>query len=1028
LIRIPLRTRIALAVFLLAGTMAVVLLWQVQATEERAAEAQQQAAEALIGDLLEEVGRLAVVRSEYSELDHLFGRIRQNRRVRTIVVADADRRVVASTDAALLGKALPPLRDGEATAWRTRDLVNAAGSQGMLAMEFSGAELLRARTRARRWSGGVALASVTLVALVSVLMATALTRRLASLEKASMRIADGDYGYRTGLQGTDEVSALGRTLDAMAARIQASVGELRASREQYRLLLETIPHGIQENDTTGIITFSNRAHHRILGCAEGELVGRAIWDLQGSPEEREALRRYLAVLVAERPRPVPYLTQSRRKDGQLVDLQIDWDYQLDASGRLSGFISVITDISERKRAQARASHVSRLYALLSNVNQTIVRVRNRQALLDQICRIAVEQGGFRMAWIGLVDAEGTKVRVVAREGHVGAYVDRLAMPLTDGPEARGPTATAVRTGRRDVSNDIGQDERMAPWREQALVHGYRSSASFPLTVLGRTIGAINVYSGEVGFFDQEELDLLDELATDIAFALESIEREEALRRSEEQYRLVVENASEAIFIAQDGRLKFPNAALLSMLRRPAEEIAARPFTEFVVPEDREMVADRHRRRLQGLEVPRVYEFRITNSAGEVRWGQISAVRIEWEGRPATLNFITDVTERKGLELQLLHAQKMEAVGRLAGGIAHDFNNVLAAIIGYGNVALAELPAVNPVRDDVEQMLVAAGRAADLTKSLLAFSRRQVNHPQPVTLDAVVARVEGLLRRALGEDVALRMALNAPETVLADSGQIEQLLLNLATNARDAMPHGGQLTVETRRSRIDDEFIQRHGYGRRGDYVLLSVSDTGEGMDEATRQRVFEPFFTTKEVGKGTGLGLAMAYGIVKQHEGYIAADSAPGQGATFRIYLPAVSGPAHAAATAQAEAEPRGGKETILLAEDDPAVRSLATRVLEGSGYTVIAARDGQQAVEQLQRHGDRIDLLVVDVVMPGKNGREVVEQARRSHPGVRVIFTSGYPSDMLQVKTVLEEGLSFLPKPASPRDLLRTVREVLDR
>jgi len=1031
--RISLRYRIAAVVFVFTGALAVILLRQVQTAQEELAAAQLAAAEATISDLLAEVGRLAVVRSEYGDLQQLFEKVRQNAQVRTIAVADADGRVVASTDAALLGKSLPPLRDGELTAWRTRELVNAAGRQGLLALEVSRAQLVQARREARRRGVAVGLAGTTLIALLSVLMGTALTRRLALLEQASRRIGEGDYGVRTHLQGADEVSTLGRALDAMAARIEL-------------------------------------------------------------------------------------------------------------------------DATERRRAEERLSHLNRLYALLSNANQAIVRTRDRQALMDQICRVAVEDGKFRMAWIGLADREANLVRIVARHGYLGEYVDGLHLPL-EGDSARdGPTATAIRQGRHVVCNDIQVDPLMAPWREQALAHGHRSMASLPLLVLGKTIGTFNLYSAEVGFFSEGEMGLLDELAADVAYAFEHLEREaeqqklvsildsssdfialadaggrvlylnpagralvgvadddplrgtsipdfaaaadvatlrdrlalggpgggkwtgglrlrhfttgeeipvevtsfavldrrthrpialaaicrdvrerqraeRALRRSEEQYRLVVENASEAIFIAQDGRLKFPNAAVLKLLELPASEVGARPFTEFIHADEREMVAERHGRRLRGEDVPSVYEFRVTTASGKTRWVQLSAVRIDWEGRPATLNFLTDVTGKKALEAQLLHAQKMEAVGRLAGGVAHDFNNLLAAIMGYGSAALAELPAQGQVRDDLQQILVAANRAAELTRSLLAYSRRQASHPQPVNLDAVIGRVQGLLRRVIGEDVALRMALGAPEaTVLADSGQVEQLLMNLATNSRDAMPNGGQLSLETRPTPIGDEFIRQHGYGKRGAYVLVTVSDTGQGMDEETRRRAFEPFFTTKEVGRGTGLGLASVYGIVKQHGGFIALDSSPGQGATFRIYLPVVEGAPRPLSAAGREAEPRGGGETVLVAEDDPAVRSLTCRELQAAGYAVVAAQDGQEAIELLGQHGERVDLLIVDVVMPRRNGKEVVEQARRLRPTVKVLYTSGYPADTIPVRTILEEGLSFLAKPAAPGDLLRKVREVLDR
>jgi CheY-like chemotaxis protein len=297
------------------------------------------------------------------------------------------------------------------------------------------------------------------------------------------------------------------------------------------------------------------------------------------------------------------------------------------------------------------------------------------------------------------------------------------------------------------------------------------------------------------------------------------------------------------------------------------------------------------------------------------------------------------------------------------------------------------------------------------------------------VNAIINRVRNLFHHAIGEDIELRTIMTEQDqAVLADSGQIEQVLLNLATNARDAMPRGGQFTIETGLAQIDEEFIQRHGYGKKGAYVLISVSDTGEGMDEPTRQRVFEPFFTTKEVGKGTGLGLAMVYGSVKQHNGYINVFSEPGKGTTFKIYLPVLHAAAKSLASAETPAVPRRASETVLLAEDDPAVRSMTRSVLEESGYTVIEAADGRDAVEKLEKNRGRLDLLIVDVVMPKKNGKEVFEEAKRLKPGIKVLFMSGYPAHIIQEKGILEEGLSFISKPATPHDLLRKIREVLDQ
>ncbi|OGW56012.1 MAG: hypothetical protein A2Z46_07800 [Nitrospirae bacterium RBG_19FT_COMBO_55_12] len=388
----------------------------------------------------------------------------------------------------------------------------------------------------------------------------------------------------------------------------------------------------------------------------------------------------------------------------------------------------------------------------------------------------------------------------------------------------------------------------------------------------------------------------------------------------------------------------------------------------------------------------------------------------------------DITERKKLEEQLRHAQKMEAVGQLAGGIAHDFNNILTAIIGYGNIAIMKIPEGDPLRHYLGQMLAAAERAAALTKSLLAFSRKQIINPQPVSVNVIIERVGKLLHRSIGEDIELKIVLTEKDTtVLADSGQIEQVLINLAMNARDAMPNGGNLIIETGQAEIDDQYIKGHGYGKRGMYVLISITDSGEGMDEKIRERIFEPFFTTKEVGKGTGLGLSMVYGSIKQHNGFINVYSEPGRGTTFTIYLPLLKAGARPAAAGEPAPPPKGGTETILLAEDDTALRNLARGVLEEFGYSVIEAVDGQDAVEKFNMLKDRIQLLILDVIMPKKNGRETFEEAKKIKPGIKALFTSGYPAEIIQKKGILEADINFIIKPHPPQDFLRKIREVLD-
>jgi signal transduction histidine kinase/CheY-like chemotaxis protein len=397
---------------------------------------------------------------------------------------------------------------------------------------------------------------------------------------------------------------------------------------------------------------------------------------------------------------------------------------------------------------------------------------------------------------------------------------------------------------------------------------------------------------------------------------------------------------------------------------------------------------------------------------------------------AAIEMVEDITEKLSLESRCKQAQKMEAVGQLAGGVAHDFNNILTAIFGYSQLSLRKLQENDPVKAYVEEIMKASERAAVLTQSLLTFSRKQAVDLAVINLGEVVKNFEIFLHRLIREDIELKVNCNEePLAVMADRGQIEQVIMNLVANGRDAMPNGGKMCIETLSVTMDQEFIAAHGYGTAGVYAVISVADSGSGMDKETQSHIFEPFYTTKELGRGTGLGLSMAYGIIKKHDGFINVYSEPGTGTIFRIYLPLLPDVPPADKTGPVVSTVlRGGTETILVCEDDAALRKLAVNILNHFGYRVIEAIDGQDAVEKFIAHQESIDLVFIDAIMPKQNGKEASDEIKMVRPGIKTIFVSGYARNIFVGDKPFDENTIFINKPYSPNELLTKIRELLDK
>jgi len=512
------------------------------------------------------------------------------------------------------------------------------------------------------------------------------------------------------------------------------------------------------------------------------------------------------------------------------------------------------------------------------------------------------------------------------------------------------------------------------------------------------------------------------------FQIQAVRKQ--LMEREELFRLITENAADMIAVVDTtGHRIYNSPSYEKILGYTTQELQGTTALEQIHPEDREKVlqaAAEARRNGKGNNL----EYRMRHKDGGWRTLESRASTIMKDGEVERLVIVNrDVTERKHLEEQFRQSQKMEAVGRLSGGVAHDFNNLLGVIIGYGEIVQEGTATDSPLRGCVDEMLKAGHRAASLTRQLLAFSRQQVMDPKVLDLNLVVKDMEKMLKRLISEDIQLKTDLDPDlRRIKADQGQIEQVVMNLAVNARDAMPNGGELTLTTSNFYMDEDFVRRYPYPVSvGDYVLLTVTDNGIGMDAATRVRVFEPFFTTKEKGKGTGLGLSTVYGVVKQSGGYIEVHSEPGAGATFKIYLPKVEDALDPQKQSTELPDSLHGTETVLLVEDEVALRKLSRQLLELCGYQVLEAESGAEALKISREHKQAIHLLLTDVVMPGMSGRVLADQLVVQRPETQVVYMSGYTGQTVGEHGVLAEGSFFLPKPFTREALARKVRKALD-
>lgn len=827
-----------------------------------------------------------------------------------------------------------------------------------------------------------------------------------------------------------QVKALSILANTGAAALESAKlhREIGRAEERYRSIFENAKEGILQSSPSGHPQLANPAFARLLGYESPAALLAQVHDMSSqifsSVEESAAILRQVEQTgqVAEQE------VRLVHRDGHRIWVLLSVRAVRDASGKTIMYESTIEDISRRKHAERRT-------ALEHGVARTLAEAATLPEVLPRILQTICDTLDWAWSAAWRIDPQTAVMRCEAVWYPGIVQVNNVAIqnPETTIRPGVGLPGRVWANAEPVWITDLNQESILpGPTTVEGL--GLRAAFAFPIVADKHILGVIECASKELREPDLELMAAIRTIGNLIGQFLERKQAEEKLRISQSRLAEILDTAEDAIIVIDEEQH-------IILFNKGAERIFGYTTAE-VVEKSLDLLlpprfVEAHRGHLLGFATARDVDRRMAprqdvfglHKNGHEFPAEASISRQVLDGRVTFTTILRDITDRRKLEEQFRQAQKMEAIGHLAGGVAHDFNNLLTVINGYTEHLLGALPAEDKSRDILLEIGKAGDRAASLTRQLLAFSRKQVLASQVLDLNVLVHEAEKMLRRLIGEDITLAVTL-APNlgAVKADPGQIEQMILNLVVNARDAMPLGGRLSIETKNVELDAAYTKLLSLGAVGPHVLITVRDTGCGMDDTTRGRLFEPFFTTKEVGKGTGLGLATVYGIVKQSGGHIEVESELGQGSTFSIYLPRVNQAAPVKAAPDPQHLPKG-TETILMVEDEDIVRSLVGMILQSKGYSVLQARNGEEALRLLDEQGhENIHLLLTDLIMPKMGGRQLAELVMARRPNIKVLYVSGYTDDAVIQHGVLGPDMAFLQKPFTPIVLARKVREVLDQ